>query len=139
MNTFVPVPSYSGSARYLSRDKKRLNKQVSECGQMLRQVDQFPHGAWCHHPAVRMWVGCFEGLFQYMLACEQERLRLRMNPHREVSKVLQQFPELWNLDNEFVLPEWWNGPIHASHQRVLEAKWNGVSHEDYKHLYFWPV
>lgn len=117
-------------------DNKRLNKQVAECGQILRQLDQFPHGAWCHHPAVRMWVGYDEYLWLYTLACEAERLVRGMNPHAEVEK----FPEYDKLDiAQVVVPDWWGGQIHDSHVAVLAAKQSGVPRVDYHHLYYWPV
>jgi hypothetical protein len=135
MNTFVPYITFEKSAAAL--DNSRLNKQVAECGQILRQLDQYPRGGWAHHPAIRMWVGYDEALWLYTCACEAERLKRSMNPHAEMEK----FPEYDELtfESEVELPPWWGGPIHQSHQLVLAAKHAGVPRENYKHLYYWPV
>lgn len=131
MNTFVPELTFDECARAL--DNKRLNKQVSECGQILRVLDKWPNCAWSRHPAVLMWIGYDETLHAYMQACEKERLRRGMNPHAEAAN----FP--WWDDTFTELPPWWGGPIHDSHKLVLKAKLAGLDHSEYKHLYHWPV
>lgn len=128
MNTFVPYTDFDLCAESL--DNKRLGKQVTECGQILLQLDQFPHGGWAHHPAVRMWVGYDEALFAYMRTCHEHWVRRGFKSRADMDK----FPEYDNL-TEYTLPPWWGGPIHKSHILVLEAKHKGLSP---KGLYFWP-
>lgn len=130
----MPKLTFSASAYYL--DNKRLNKQVAECGQILRQLDCWPNGAWAKHPAVMMWIGYDEALWVYTRACELERLARGMKPHAEMAK----FPEYDSLDLCAVtLPPWWGGKIHASHKAVLDAKTAGIPRPDYQHLYYWPT
>lgn len=161
MNTFVPHPSFRASARAL--DSKRLNKQVAECAQMLRVINKLAQGittqvnrrgntvklAWSGHPAVKMWIGHDMAMFLYMGCCESERRRRGMKPHTEFDNITAQFPEYrvlsiadlceFGAQGSAELPAWWNGPIHKSHQLVLEAKLRGVPQPEYKQFYVWPV
>lgn len=133
MNVFVPFKTFEQSVAFL--DDKRLNKQVAECAQLLRQTDIWPTGGWAHHPATRMWVGYREALFRYFEAAEQERLRRGFNPHREWLNILTRFPEFVpGMDYE--MPWWWGqDAIHESHRRNLLLKFDGLPHGDY----VWPV
>ena len=64
MQTFLPYPDFSFSARTL--DQKRLGKQRVEAIQVLRGLTQPTYG-WRHHPAVKMWAGYEEALARYGL------------------------------------------------------------------------
>lgn len=74
MQTFLPYPSFSESARCL--DYRRLGKQRVECKQLLLALG-VPVGehepkptAWANHPAARMWRGHEASLCTYaMLIC----------------------------------------------------------------------
>ncbi|BBH65055.1 hypothetical protein ACTI_17400 [Actinoplanes sp. OR16] len=68
MQTFLPYPDFTGSARAL--DVKRLGKQRVETIQVLRGLVRPGYG-WRHHPAVKMWQGYEEALVRYGLdMCE---------------------------------------------------------------------
>lgn len=68
MQTFLPLPGYTASAKVL--DRQRLGKQRVECKQILRSlgvVIGLPHvvsSGWRRHPAVLMWHG-----YEYSLCC----------------------------------------------------------------------
>ena len=126
MQTFVPrSESYAASVAML--DEKRLQKQVAEAAQLLRQLEEFPHGGWSHHPAVHMWLFHDQCLFNYFWACID-----LYGTHKEQYNVLRQFPE---LDRDDSYPPWWGEEsVHASHAQALTAKWNGG---DY--VYVWPA
>ncbi|MEU9032465.1 MSMEG_6728 family protein [Streptomyces sp. NPDC048383] len=64
MQTFLPFPSFEGSA--VALDVRRLGKQRVEAVQVLRGLI-VPGYGWRHHPAVRMWVGYEEALVRYGL------------------------------------------------------------------------
>lgn len=64
MQTFLPYPDFRASAEAL--DDKRLGKQRVETIQVVRGLT-VPDYGWRHHPAVRMWRGCLEGLGRYGL------------------------------------------------------------------------
>jgi hypothetical protein len=64
MQTFLPYPDFSASARAL--DQKRLGKQRVETVQVLRGLT-VPGYGWRHHPAVKMWTGYEEALVRYGL------------------------------------------------------------------------
>lgn len=69
MNTFLPYPSFSESARVL--DRARLGKQRIECKQILRALRGGTHG-WANHPAAKMWRGHERALCDYAIAiCEE--------------------------------------------------------------------
>jgi hypothetical protein len=62
MQTFLPYPSFSESAKVL--DNKRLGKQRVEAYQILRALCGESTG-WQHHPAVKMWKGFEWALWSY--------------------------------------------------------------------------
>ncbi|MEU4566442.1 MSMEG_6728 family protein [Micromonospora sp. NPDC023956] len=64
MQTFLPYPDFSASARAL--DQRRLGKQRVEAIQVLRGLTRPGYG-WRNHPAVRMWAGYEEALVRYGL------------------------------------------------------------------------
>lgn len=132
MNVFVPFPDIEKSVAFL--DNQRLNKQVAECAQIIRQLDVWPNGGWARHPAIRMWVGYSPMLYWYMLAAERERLKRGFNPHKEIQNIDDRFPELSTLD--IIIPSWWGRPdVHESHLINLQLKMKGQPHESY----VWPV
>lgn len=72
MQTFLPLPSFSDSARVL--DRLRLGKQRVEVFQILRTLRGESRG-YLNHPAVRMWRGHEEALGRYGLAICREWTR----------------------------------------------------------------
>jgi hypothetical protein len=64
MQTFLPYPDFTASARVL--DRRRLGKQRVEAVQVLRGLT-VPGYGWRRHPAVRMWAGYEEALVRYGL------------------------------------------------------------------------
>lgn len=60
MQTFLPLPSFKGSAAVL--DYRRLGKQRVEVYQVLRTLLGFSEG-WKNHPCTKMWKG-YEGALQ---------------------------------------------------------------------------
>lgn len=71
MQTFLPYTSYRECAKAL--DNKRLNKQILECYQILNVLSgQSPTGAWRNHPAVLMWAGAENNLYDYTMAMVKE-------------------------------------------------------------------
>jgi hypothetical protein len=64
MQTFLPYPGFTESARVL--DRRRLGKQRLEALQVLRGLT-VPGYGWRRHPAVRMWAGYEEALVRYGL------------------------------------------------------------------------
>jgi len=132
MNTFIPFTTFTDCARSL--DSKRLNKQVSECGQILRAVLGYPVAAWSRHPCIRMWVGYDDALASYTMYCEAERQRRGMNPHLEADFVYELYDA--PLQSQVELPHWWGRhDVHESHRVNLLLKRLGLPHGDY----VWPV
>ncbi len=65
MQTFLPYKSFTESAKAL--DSKRLNKQVLEGYQILKVLhNPDPRAAWRNHPAVKMWAGYPDALYDYI-------------------------------------------------------------------------
>lgn len=72
MNTFLPYPSFTDSAKAL--DDKRLKNQCNEALIILRTLrgEYGPRGGWPHHPATKMWRGYESSLSLYHDAVLEE-------------------------------------------------------------------
>jgi hypothetical protein len=133
MNVFVPFTEFDRCAAFL--DDARLNKQLAEGAQIMRQIDIWPHGAWSHHPAIMSWVGHLDALFAYLHAVELERHIRGFRTHREWLNILDKFVE-FEVGMPFDYPTWWGEPaVHKSHYDNLLLKFAGHPHGDY----VWPV
>lgn len=67
MQVFIPYDNPFDIAQVL--DKRRLNKQIIECGQILRAIDD-PAAPWSHHPVVAMWKPYKSWLLRYRTALQ---------------------------------------------------------------------
>lgn len=126
MQTFLPLPSFRGSAAVL--DNKRLGKQRVECKQILLclgvPVGEHRPGrkGWRNHPAVRMWEGYELQLASYsILVCREWRAR----GFRDT--LLAQFMAVYHARRARVesnpYPPWFGwGDLHASHRSNLLRK-----------------
>jgi hypothetical protein len=126
MQTFLPYPSFSKSARVL--DDKRLGKQRVECKQILRALGVDVGGVsagrgWISHPAVLMWRGCEQSLCAYAIAMCDEWMRRKfadsLRPQFiEASRSLRSGWRLWSPG-----PSWLGDHrVHASHRSNLLRK-----------------
>lgn len=112
MNTFLPYPDYRESAVCL--DKVRLNKQITECYQLL-------NGNWSNHPAAKMWKGYERALVWYARECYWEFIK------RGGTKTHKSW---WTIHSRYghpywaEFPPWDNGPIHSNHRGRLLHKGN---------------
>lgn len=70
MQVFVPYINPFYVAQCL--DKRRLNKQIIECDQILKATAN-PDGPWGHHPATLMWARYSFWLFCYRMVLEYYR------------------------------------------------------------------
>ncbi|SES23150.1 hypothetical protein SAMN05216188_12740 [Lentzea xinjiangensis] len=128
MQTFLPFPDFTASARVL--DQRRLGKQRVETLQVHRALVVPGHG-WRHHPAVKMWAGYEEALVRYGLEmCAQWRIsgfsdtceatmRSDLAAARGITAVRTQD----ELADAGELP-WWLGDqaFHRSHRSALVRK-----------------
>jgi hypothetical protein len=69
MQTFLPFNNPAKCAEVL--DNKRLNKQILECYQILKVIST-EGKAWRNHPAVLMWEGAENELWNYTMAMVEE-------------------------------------------------------------------
>lgn len=130
MQTFLPYPDFIKSAKAL--DYKRLNKQRSECKQMLDAI--FNGNNWKYHPAVIMWKGYEFALCKYMNVIINEWINRNYKNNMLVPIV-----------NDIDLPPWFGDDrFHSSHRSNLLRKdykwysqfnWNEDKYQDY----FWPT
>ena len=113
MQTFLPFPSFTDSARVL--DRARLGKQRVECLQVLRAVT-IPTYGWRNHPAAKMWRGFVPALAEYSLAVADEWIG---QGHADTVR-----PQLLEFVGEpRVMPPWLGDPdFHRSHQTNLVRK-----------------
>lgn len=120
MQTFLPYPSFTESARVL--DRARLGKQRVEALQLLRAVT-IPTYGWRHHPAAKMWRGYVPALTRYGLDMtdvwlergHSDTVREQLLPFATEVEYLSQ--------SELELPPWIGDErLHLSHQSNLIRK-----------------
>lgn len=135
MITFLPYPSVPKALEVL--DRQRLGRQRLEAWQIYDAITN-PSSIYANAvrgPAVRMWIGHERLLAIYYNECLMEWAR-----RGYVNDKLQRLclPKLQRM------PDWWGGPIHASHRANLLRKlpewycrfgWR----EEPSDKYFWPV
>lgn len=114
MQTFVPLPSFSQSAKVL--DRQRLGKQRVETLQLLKALAGESKG-WVNHPAALMWRGHTEALVAYGIAiCDEWIARGYKDTCRD--KIAA-----YGSNGVVELPHWWNqNEVHASHRSNLLRK-----------------
>lgn len=115
MQTFLPLPELSASARVL--DRARLGKQRVECKQIYLALTDPAYG-WQNHPAVRMWKGHHQSLALYGLCVCQEWRNRGYN-----DTLLPWFKERCDNILSSHLPSWFGEPtFHLSHRSNLLRK-----------------
>lgn len=150
MQTFLPYPDFSASARVL--DRLRLGKQRAEAIQVLRGLT-VPGYGWRHHPAVKMWAGYEEALVRYGLEIcahwvSQDRAdTCAATMTRELAErcgvTVVRTQEALAAAGE--LPPWLGDPaLHRSHRSALLRKdplyYRPFFRDDPDDLpYIWPV
>lgn len=137
MQTFVPYPSFTESAKVL--DYRRLGKQRVETLQILNSLLGIGKAGWKNHPATKMWANHEHGLAAYGVAICKSWIDMGYK-----DTCLEKITSLCEPD-ESDLPEWWGSEIlHSSHRANLLRKlpehysqfgWQ----EDPETPYFWPV
>lgn len=114
MQTFLPYRSYASSAQVL--DRKRLNKQRSECKQIMLALENPSYG-WQHHPAVRMWRGHEGALAVYgWIICNEWRSR----GYKDT--LLPFFADRMVRHDYGGKPPWLDEALNTSHQSNLIRK-----------------
>jgi hypothetical protein len=131
MQTFLPYNDIQKTVECL--DWKRLGCQRKESWQILCCLKGIHSLRWKYHPAVKMWAGYENYLTMYMNNCIIEWIKRGYNNTMEIMTV----------DN-IVVPDWFGGPIHASHRSALLHKnieWYGKFGwtEEPKMEYYWPT
>jgi hypothetical protein len=84
MQTFLPYKDFDKSAHAL--DSKRLNKQILEGYQIMNVLmSDDPRAGWRNHPAVKMWRGHENALFEYIMAmiAEADRRGIKTDKNKE--------------------------------------------------------
>lgn len=138
MQTFLPYPSFTRSARVL--DYRRLGKQRIEAKQILKALSGEYPKAWRNHPVTKMWVGHEYQLCQYAIAMCQEWIR-----RGYVDNQLPWFQAQSKRYKNTKLPAWiGRRKFHAAHRSNLLRKnaefynrycWKEPTTLDYE----WPI
>lgn len=148
MQTFLPLPSFKGSAKCL--DNKRLGKQRVECKQILLclgvDVGQHRPGkrGWRNHPAVLMWSAHETALTVYAIVMCREWILRGFN-----DSLLPEFEAAYRRLRPTIAhnryPAWFgDNALHASHRSSLLRKdlrhYAQFGWQDPIYLpYFWPT
>src|SRR5580693_4140458 len=111
MNTFLPYPDFSCSAKCL--DRQRLGKQRVEVIQLLRSL--LVKGAgWSHHPASKMWRGFEASLALYgLFVCAEWRGRGYAD---SCMNVIAEIGARYGKDDPVPPPWLGDEAFHASHR-----------------------
>jgi len=122
MQTFVPYADFSESAAVL--DNKRLNKQLLEGRQIYKILASNQlKGAWVNHPAVKMWRGFDNALFEYLRVIKDECVYRNIQTEKNWNALTEMYEWNWNRGDSVVMPPWWgDGRIHQSHRNNLYKK-----------------
>ena len=123
MQTFLPYKDFDQSAKAL--DSKRLNKQILEGYQILKVLNNpDPRAAWRNHPAVLMWEGHENALFNYILAMVTEARKRGIKTDKNMDNLVQlRVATIKNWGNG--MPSWYNNKIDRiteSHRANLYRK-----------------
>jgi hypothetical protein len=136
MQTFLPYPSFTESARVL--DRQRLGKQRVECVQILNALTGRSKG-WINHPATKMWKGHEGALATYgFVICREWKDRGYKDTCMD--KICDM-----KVKTNFGSPLWYkNEAFHSSHRAALLFKnpeWYGQFGwtEKPELNYIWPV
>jgi hypothetical protein len=125
MQTFLPYKDFDKSAHAL--DSKRLNKQILECYQILKVLtNPDPKAGWRNHPAVKMWRGHENALFDYTLSMIREADRRGIKTDTNKKNLVNLRIETINLWGSG-LPQWYfnrdtMAKITTTHQANLYRK-----------------
>lgn len=139
MQTFLPYPSFSESARCL--DRQRLGKQRVEVIQLLRAL-LVPGSGWANHPAAKMWRGYEASLALYgLMICSEWIDRGYEDSCMQKIAIVSANHLVENVTD----PPWLGDPaFHAAHRSNLLRKnpeWYGQFGwlEPNDLPYVWPV
>lgn len=122
MQTFVPYPDFAESASVL--DNKRLNKQLLEGRQIYKILSSKKNkGAWVNHPAVRMWRGYDNALFEYLRVVKDECIYRNIQTEKNWNALVEMYKWNWERGDSIIMPPWWGDErIHQSHRNNLYIK-----------------
>jgi hypothetical protein len=122
MQTFVPFDNFEDSAAVL--DNKRLNKQLLEGRQIYNILSSNKtSGAWVNHPAVRMWKGYDNALFEYLRVIKDECLYRNIQTEKNWNALTEMHEWNWHRGDSIVMPHWWGDErVHQSHRNNLYRK-----------------
>lgn len=141
MQTFLPSPSYTESARIL--DYRRLGKQRVEAKQILLALGK-TSGGWVNHPATKMWRGHEIELCTYALAMCTEWVARGYTDNLALYFLNAQ--DNYESSGYDARPPGWLGEdeIHASHRSNLLRKdaqfYSKFGWEEAADLpYVWPI
>lgn len=135
MQTFLPYPSFTESARVL--DRQRLGKQRVEAYQILQALLGLSTG-WLNHPATLMWRGYEGTLNAYLLEMISQWMQ------RGYKNTIQ-CPVIIPCDGNYLYPSWFGNPaFHAAHRsnllRKLPSHYSQFGWAEPNDLpYIWPV
>jgi hypothetical protein len=122
MQTFVPFDNFQDSAAVL--DSRRLNKQLLEGRQIYSILSSGrTKGGWVRHPAVLMWKGYDNALFEYLIAIKQECDDRGISTQKNWDALQEMYYWNWDRGDNIVMPSWWGDDrIHQSHRNNLYRK-----------------
>lgn len=107
MQIFIPYPSPIEVAKCL--DPKRLNKQIIECGQIMKAI-KGETKAWANHPVVKMYTSHLRWVKLY-----KDCLECYKDGNTDLAELLSAQADTFR-------PSWMTEALCRSHKRRLVAK-----------------
>jgi len=114
MQTFLAYSNLEQSAKIL--DIKRLNKQISECYEIIRSITGESKG-WRNHPIVKAWRNHYSVVALFGIFCCEEKMKRIGSSHSCYEKLKSYLSKTEGVP-------WWfgNEKIHSQYRANLLAK-----------------
>jgi hypothetical protein len=117
MQTFM-ISAATHKETFLELDNKRLGKQRVEAFQIMKALHDPTYG-WQNHPAVEMWRGSEQYLYNYTILCCQEWTRRGYNDN-VADRLVAAFPQ-YSFKSWFP-PSWITEELVSTHRGNLYLK-----------------
>lgn len=121
MNVFLPYQSPIECAKALWNDQRRFNKQIIECGQILKAINSETK-AWSAHPCTKMYAPYKEWLKYYLKCFEAYRHYMRVEEGTTAELIWEYEYLFQNEEANKLTPPFLTDEFCDQHKRRLYTK-----------------